>query len=64
MYRKFLKKNIAARTAQYVCKGQKIFYRGEEARVIDVTPVVVIKIKSKNELVCRNILKDICPLRS
>ena len=61
MYGKFFKKTMTLRKGRNVCKGQKIFYKGEEARVIDVNPVVVIKILSKNELVCGNILKDIIP---
>ena len=42
-------------------KGQYIFYKGDEAKILDVKPVFTIKIEGKNKIVCGNaILKDVC----
>jgi hypothetical protein len=42
-------------------KGQNIFYKGDEARILDLKPVFTIKIKGKSQVICGNILlKDIC----
>jgi hypothetical protein len=44
-------------------KGQKLIYKGEEAIVLDVNPVFVIKVTGKNQVVCGNILDDVSPLQ-
>ena len=44
-------------------KGQQIIYKGEEAEVLAVTPVFVIKVTGKNQVVCGNMLNDVSPLQ-
>lgn len=44
-------------------KGQQIIYKGEEAEVLAVTPVFVVKVTGKNQVVCGNILNDVSPLQ-
>ena len=44
-------------------KGQQIIYKGEEAEVLAVTPVFIIKVIGKNQVVCGNILNDVSPLK-
>ena len=45
-------------------KGQQIIYKGEEAEVLGVNPVFVIKVTGKNQVVCGNILDDVSSYRS
>jgi hypothetical protein len=40
-------------------KGQKVLYEGEEAEVLSVRPVLIIKIKAKKRVICGNLYKDI-----
>ena len=40
-------------------KGERIFYKGEEAQIIEVKPIFTIKIKDKSHLICGNILDEI-----
>ncbi len=43
-------------------KGQYIFYKGDEAKILGVKPVVTIKIENKNQIICGDVvIKDICP---
>ena len=44
-------------------KGQKLIYKGEEAIVLDVNPVFVIKVTGNHQVVCGNILDDVHPLQ-
>jgi hypothetical protein len=44
-------------------KGQKLIYKGEEAIVLDVNPVFVIKVTGNHQVVCGNILDDVSPLQ-
>ena len=42
-------------------KGQSIYYKGDEAKILDVKPVLTIKIKGKSHLICGNVLlNDVC----
>ena len=42
-------------------KGQYVLYQGDEAKILNVKPVVTIKIEAKNEIICGDVvLKDIC----
>ncbi len=42
-------------------KGQRILYKGAEALIVDVQPVLIIKIREKNTIICGNaILPDVC----
>ena len=51
---------ITSDTTYY--KGQTINFQGIEAMILDVKPVLTIKIKGKNQIICGNaLLKDICP---
>ena len=40
-------------------KGQRILYKGEEAIVLEVEPVITIQVIGKNHIVCGNIMDDI-----
>jgi hypothetical protein len=41
-------------------KGQTILYKGDEAKIIDVVPMLTIKLKSKNQIICGDVLlKDV-----
>lgn len=42
-------------------KGQHIFYKGENAQVLEVKPVFTIKIEGRCHVVCGNILDDVRP---
>jgi hypothetical protein len=44
-------------------KGQKLIYKGEEAIVLNVNPVFVIKVMGNHKVVCGNILDDVRSLR-
>ena len=50
-----LAKNTSVRKASRLQKGQRIIYEGEEAEVISVQPLIVIK--TKNRVVCGAIHK-------
>lgn len=51
----------AVTTEQTYCKGQYIFYQGDEAKILDVKPVFTIKLEGKNKIICGNaILQDVC----
>ena len=45
-------------------KGQKIFFKGEEAIVLEVEPVFTVQVIGKNHIVCGNIMGDISPYES
>ena len=51
------------KTNELYHKGQQIIYKGEEAEVLGVNPVFVIKVSGKNQVVCGNILNDVSPLQ-
>jgi len=51
------------KTNELYHKGQQIIYKGEEAEVLAVTPVFVIKVTGKNQVVCGNMLNDVSPLQ-
>ena len=40
-------------------KGEKVLYKGHEASVVEVKPVLTIRIKGEVHVVCGNILKDV-----
>ena len=42
-------------------KGQNILYKGDEAKIINVIPMLTIKLESKNQIICGDVLLgDIC----
>ena len=46
-------------------KGQSIIYHGEEASVINVRPIFIIKIKDKNQVICGDhLLDDVSPYKN
>ena len=49
-------KNTPSSKITNLHEGQKIIYNGQEAFVIKVKPVIVLKIKDKNEIICGNVL--------
>ena len=46
----------ATEKEQLFQRGQTVIYQGEEARVLDVEPVLTIITKDTNRLVCGDIL--------
>ena len=52
-------KNTPSNTITNLHEGQKIIYNGKEAFVIQIKPVVVIKLKDKNEVICGNVLNAV-----
>jgi hypothetical protein len=52
----------SGKTDQTYFKGQCILYKGAEAMILDVHPVLTIKIQGKNKIICGNaILNDVGP---
>ena len=45
-------------------KGQRILYKGKEAVVLEVKPVITVQVLCKNQVICGNIRVDISPLES
>lgn len=56
MFGRKLHKEREINKKQKFQKGQTVFYQGEEARILDVEPVLTIKVKSKNYVVCGDTL--------
>jgi len=56
MFQRKLHEEKSIKKEQKLEKGQTVFYQGEEARILDVEPVLTIKIKSKNYVVCGDTL--------
>jgi hypothetical protein len=44
-------------------KGQKVIYRGQEANIVEIKPVLIIRIKGKGHVVCGNLLRDVIPCK-
>ena len=45
-------------------KGQRIFFKGEEAIVLEVEPVFTVQVMGKSHIACGNIIGDINPFES
>ena len=45
-------------------KGEKVIYKGQEASVVEVKPVLTIRIKGEIHVICGNILKDVKPCKN
>ena len=43
---------------QSIAEGQAIIYKGEEANILSLEPVFIIKIKNKNQIVCGDRLRN------
>ncbi len=44
-------------------KGQKVIYRGQVANIVELKPVLIIRIKGKGHVVCGNLLRDVTPCK-
>ena len=53
-----LKEEIA-KSERIFRKGEKILYKGQEASVVEVKPVLTIRIKGEVHVICGNILNDV-----
>ena len=54
-------KEYSMMTDETFQKGQNILYRGDEATILDVKPVLTIKLESKHQIICGDVLlKYIC----
>ena len=56
MFQRKLHEEKSIKKEQKFKKGQTVIYQGEEARILDVEPVLTIKVKSKNYIVCGDTL--------
>jgi hypothetical protein len=45
-------------------KGQRILFKGEEAIVLEVEPVITIQVLGENHIACGNIIDDMSPYES
>jgi hypothetical protein len=53
-------KEYSMKTDETFQKGQYVLYKGEEAKILGVKPLVTIKIENKNQIICGDVvLKDI-----
>ena len=61
MFKRKLHKDRSIKKEQMFQKGQTIIYQGEEASILEVEPVLTIKGKSKNYIVCGDtLLNEVC----
>jgi hypothetical protein len=51
----------AAQADQLYRRGQHIMYKGEDAQIIEVTPVFTIRISGRSHVICGNVFKDVQP---
>jgi hypothetical protein len=51
----------AVRVNELFHKGQKILYKGEDAHIIEVEPVLTISIDGMYHVICGNISDEIRP---
>ena len=64
MHNEYLHEKITNRKDYIFHKGQSIIYQGEEASIINVRPVFIIKIKGTNQVICGDhLLDDVCPYK-
>jgi hypothetical protein len=45
-------------------KGEKVIYKGQEASVVEVKPVLTIRIKGEVHVVCGHIQEDVKPCKN
>ena len=45
-------------------RGQRVIYKGREAKIINVNPVFTIRIESEHEIICGNIVNEVSPQKS
>ena len=46
---------------EFFHKGQRVIYKGREAKVINVNPVFTIRIEGKHEIICGDIANEVSP---
>jgi hypothetical protein len=44
---------------EFFYKGQRVIYKGREAKVINVNPVFTIRIEGEHEIICGNIANEL-----
>jgi hypothetical protein len=53
-------REYSIKTDENFQKGQNILFQGDEAKILDVKPVLTIKLTEKNQIICGDVLlKDI-----
>ena len=61
MFQRSRHKNNTTSKEQLLQKGQTVIYQGEEASILNVKPVLTIKVKSKGYIVCGDtLLNEVC----
>ena len=61
MFRRKQHKNKTIKKEQMLQKGQTVIYQGEEANILNVNPVLTIKVKNKGCIVCGDtLLNEVC----
>lgn len=61
MFRRKQHKNKTIKKEQMFQKGQTVIYQGEEANILNVNPVITIKVKNKGYIVCKDtLLNEVC----
>jgi hypothetical protein len=53
------KKEVTFKNDRVFRKGEQVLYKGQEASVVEVKPVLTIRIKGEVHVVCGNILNDV-----
>ena len=57
-------KEEAVKSDRKFRKGETVIYKGQEASVVEIKPVLTIRIKGEVHVVCGNILKDVRPCKN
>ena len=61
MFRRKKHKNKTINKEQMFQKGQTVIFQGEEACILDVNPVLTIKVINKGYIVCGDtLLNEVC----
>ena len=58
MFQRNRQKDKTINKEQKLQKGQTVIYQGEEASILDVKPVLTIKVKNKGHIVCGDTLHN------
>ena len=61
MFQRKRQQHTTIKKEQKLQKGQTVIYQGEEASILDVKPVLTIKVKNKGYIVCGDtLLNEVC----
>ena len=61
MFQRKREQHTTIKKEQNLQKGQTVIYQGEEASILDVKPVLTIKVKDKGYIVCGDtLLNEVC----